>query len=91
MPSLFYWELQALLVLSLITKKTIDHIKAAYGIIAMLHSIADRFNFADVELFKKFKVVFFRAADKKIRLWTMNLVSTKVYVLNRVNSASTNH
>ncbi|KAI7876495.1 uncharacterized protein EV154DRAFT_555722 [Mucor mucedo] len=39
--------------------------KAAYGLLSMLHAIAYQFNYADITLFKKMKVLFVHAAKKK--------------------------
>lgn len=67
-------------------KKTLDHIKAAYGLLAMLHTIAYKYNYADIKLFKKLKVAFVHGAGDKIRLWTLNLADFKLYILNRQRS-----
>lgn len=67
-------------------KETTDHIKAAYGLLAMLHTIAYRYNYADIELFKKLKISFIHAAGNKIRLWTLNLATSQLYILNRKRS-----
>lgn len=46
-------------------KETTDHIKAAYGLLAMLHTAARLYNCADVELFKKLNIPFVHVAKKK--------------------------
>lgn len=68
-------------------KKNTDHIKAAYGLLAMLNSIAYKYCYADVDLFKKLKVYFVHAAGDKVRLWSLNLATAKIYVLNRQRSS----
>lgn len=45
----------------------IDHIKAAYGLLSMLNYIAYRYSYADIGLFKKFKVSFVHVAEDKIK------------------------
>lgn len=48
-------------------RETKDYLKAAYGLLAMLHSVAHKYYYADIKIFKKFKVCFVQAANKKIR------------------------
>ncbi|CAO3669138.1 unnamed protein product [Rhizopus stolonifer] len=80
-------EYNAELVLLLVTtKKNFDHIKAAYGLLAVLHNIAYRYNYADIELFKKLKMSFVHVIGDKIRLWTLKLATSKLYILNRQRS-----
>lgn len=67
-------------------KKTTYHINAAYGLLAILHAIAYRYNYADIEFFKKLKVSFVHAAGDKIRLWTLNLATSELCILNRQRS-----
>lgn len=52
----------------------------------MLHTIAYKYNYADIKLFKKLKISFVHAARDKIRLWTLNLAASKLYILNRQRS-----
>lgn len=68
-------------------KITTDLVKAAYGLLAMLHTVAHDYVYADLNIFKKFKVVFIHAANEKVRLWTLSLVSDKLYVLSRITSS----
>ncbi|KAI9487695.1 MAG: hypothetical protein EXX96DRAFT_475105 [Benjaminiella poitrasii] len=68
-------------------KITTDLVKAAYGLLAMLHTVAHVYVYADLNIFKKFKVVFIHAANEKVRLWTLSLVSDKLYVLSRITSS----
>lgn len=39
-----------------------DYIKAAYGLLVMLHAAAKKFRYSDVEIFKKYNVYFIQAA-----------------------------
>ncbi|KAI7904174.1 uncharacterized protein BX663DRAFT_559893 [Cokeromyces recurvatus] len=50
-----------------ITRETTDHIKAAYGLLAMSHKIAYCYEYADANIFNKLKVYFIHAADERIR------------------------
>lgn len=68
-------------------RETTDHVKAAYGLLAMIHKTAYSYIYADVYFFLKFKVYFIHAARKKIRLWSFGLVNKELYVLNRIQSA----
>lgn len=69
--------------------ETTNHAKAAYGLLAMLHTAARLYNCADIELFKKLNIPFVHVTKKKIRLCTLNLATDKTYVLHR--KRSTNH
>lgn len=64
-------------------KKTTYYTNAAYGLLAVLYIIAYRYSNADIELFKKLKVSFVHAAGDKIRLWTLNLATSELCILNR--------
>ncbi|KAL9549655.1 hypothetical protein MBANPS3_005113 [Mucor bainieri] len=70
-----------------IKRETTDHIKAAYGLLAMLHRVAYLYEYADADTFKKLRVYFVHAADTKIRVWSFGLVSEQLYVLERIGSA----
>lgn len=69
-------------------KETTDHVKVAYGLLAMLHSAAHSYKYADVKLFKKLAIPFVHVAKKKIRLWTLNLATNETYVLPRRRSCT---
>lgn len=69
------------------SRETTDHVKAAYGLLAMLHTIAYRFIYADIEVFKKLQICFVHAAQDRIRIWSFRLIDKELYVLNRVDSA----
>ncbi|GAN08002.1 hypothetical protein MAM1_0185c07507 [Mucor ambiguus] len=68
-------------------RETTDHIKAAYGLLSMLHTVAHKFIHADIEVFKKLKVCFVHAHQNQVRLWTFSLVGRHLYALTRVDSA----
>lgn len=70
-----------------VTRETTDHVKAAYGLLAMLHKVAYSYIYADADIFLKLKVYFIHAAGEKIRLWSFRLVSKELYVFNRIRSA----
>ncbi|KAI8094242.1 hypothetical protein BDF21DRAFT_394702 [Thamnidium elegans] len=53
----------------------------------MLNSIAYKYCYADIKLFKKLKIYFIHAAGDKIRLWSFNLATSKLYVLNLQRSS----
>lgn len=50
------------------TKKNTDHIKIAYGLLAMLYNIAYKYCFVDLDLFKALEKYFVHAAGDRIRL-----------------------
>ncbi|CEP12587.1 hypothetical protein [Parasitella parasitica] len=68
-------------------RETTDRIKAAYGLLSMLHTVAHKFIHADIEVFKKLKVCFVHAHQNQVRLWTFSLVGRHLYALTRVDSA----
>ncbi|KAI8092363.1 uncharacterized protein B0P05DRAFT_583618 [Gilbertella persicaria] len=70
-----------------IKRETKDYVKAAYGLLAMLHKIAHKYVYADIDIFKQLKVCFVHAANNKIRLWAFCLVSKQLYILNRIDSS----
>lgn len=70
-----------------VSRETTDQVKAAYGLLAMLHTIAHQFVHADIQVFKKLKICFIHAAQDRIRLWSFCLIDKELYVLNRVDSA----
>ncbi|KAI9265521.1 hypothetical protein EDC94DRAFT_59148 [Helicostylum pulchrum] len=56
-----------------IKRETTDHVKGAYGLLAMIHKVAYSFIYADDDIFFRFKVYFIHATGKKkkIRLWVL--------------------
>lgn len=70
-----------------VSRETTDHVKAAYGLLSMLHTIAHQFIYADINVYQKLKICFVHAAQDRIRLWSFCLVSEELYILNRVDSA----
>lgn len=69
-----------------ITRETTDHVKAAYGLMAILHKVAYSYIYADADIFLKLKVYFIHPAGEKIRLWFFGLVSRELYVIYRIRS-----
>lgn len=65
-----------------------DYLKASYGLLAMLHYVARKFEYADVKIFKKFKVYFIQAANEKIRTWQFSLCDIKLYSIYRCTSST---
>lgn len=70
-----------------ITRETTDHVKAAYGLLAMIHKAAYSYIYADADIFFKLKVYFIHAAGEKIHLWSFGLVGKELYVFHRIQSA----
>lgn len=61
--------------------------KAACGLLSMLHTIAHQFVHANIQVYQKLKICFVHAAQDRIRLWSFYLIDKELYVLNRVDSA----
>ncbi|KAG2200151.1 hypothetical protein INT47_012432 [Mucor saturninus] len=70
------------------TRETNDHVKAAYGLLVMLHTIAYKYVYADADIFMRLKVYFVHPTKNRIRVWTFGLVDKELYVLNRIKSAT---
>lgn len=70
-----------------IRRETTDYVKAAYGLLALLHTVAYKYAYADIVIFNQLKVCFVHAANDKVRLWAFCLVSKELYVLNRADSS----
>lgn len=70
-----------------ISREITDHVKASYGLLSMIHTIAHHFVHYDIEVYKKLKICFVHAAKDRIRLWSFCLIDKELYVLNGVDSA----
>ncbi|KAF7725434.1 hypothetical protein EC973_009608 [Apophysomyces ossiformis] len=69
------------------TRHARDHVKAAFGLTAMLKDIARRFPWGKFETFQKLKVYFVHARGEHINLWGLEMVSPSVFVLERLEKA----
>lgn len=63
-----------------------DHVKAGYGLVAMLNGIARLYNFASFDIFSSLRIFFVHAKKNKLRFWSFEMPSPGLYVLNLVNS-----
>lgn len=70
-----------------VSRETTDQVKAAYGLLSMLHTIAHQFVHADIQVYQKLKICFVHAAQDRVILWSFCLIDKKLYLLNRVDSA----
>lgn len=72
-----------------IKRETTDHVKGAYGLLAMIHKVAYSFIYADDDIFFRFKVYFIHATGKKKKsvFGSFGLVSEKLYVFSRIRRA----
>lgn len=64
------------------TRKTNDYIKAAYGLMDMLHIIAYKYIYADAVIFMRLEVCFIHAAKDRIQIWTFRLVKKKRFMFS---------
>ncbi|PHZ17125.1 uncharacterized protein RHIMIDRAFT_253084 [Rhizopus microsporus ATCC 52813] len=53
-------------------KLNFDHHKGMFGCLAMLKSIADEFEYASIDKFKRVKVFFLNAAGSYLHLWSLS-------------------
>lgn len=51
------------------TKSNFDHHKGTFGTLAMLKTIADEFNYAQIDIFVNVKVFFVHATDTDANIW----------------------
>ncbi|CEP18339.1 hypothetical protein [Parasitella parasitica] len=65
-----------------------DHVKAGYGLVAMLNGIARLYNFASFDVFSSLRIFFVHAKKNKLRFWSFEMPSPGLYVLNLVNSVA---
>lgn len=63
-------------------KISFDNIKGMFALFAMMKTVADRFDYASVELFKKLKLYFVQASDEYLRLWSIQYISNGTYKFN---------
>lgn len=64
-----------------------DHVKAGYGLIAMLNEIAYTNKFASFGVFTTVRIFFLHAKKNKLRFWSFEMPAPGLYVLNLLNSA----
>ncbi|GAA5804700.1 hypothetical protein HPULCUR_010203 [Helicostylum pulchrum] len=64
-------------------KISFDNNKGLYALLAMIKTVADKFDFASADLFKKLKLYFVQASDEYISLWSIQYASNGAYVFNR--------
>ncbi|KAG2228469.1 hypothetical protein BDF21DRAFT_376012 [Thamnidium elegans] len=65
---------------------TKDHIKAGYGLIAMINEIAYLYKYASFDIFTKVRLFFIHAKKNKLRLWSFEMPAPGLYILNLLNS-----
>jgi hypothetical protein len=63
-----------------------DHVKAGYGLIAMLNEIAYTNKFASFDVFATVRIYFLHAKKNKLRFWSFEMPAPGLYVLNLLNS-----
>ncbi|KAI9483832.1 MAG: hypothetical protein EXX96DRAFT_559849 [Benjaminiella poitrasii] len=63
-----------------------DHVKAGYGLVAMLNEIAYTYNFASFDVFTTVRIFFNHVKNNKLRFWSFEMPSLGLYVLNLINS-----
>ncbi|KAI9027405.1 hypothetical protein CLU79DRAFT_885243 [Phycomyces nitens] len=68
------------------TKSNFDHHKWTFGTLAMLKTIADEFNYAEISVFANTKVFFVYATENSIYLWSLSFKKKGIYELWREES-----
>ncbi|KAI9361473.1 hypothetical protein BD770DRAFT_418843 [Pilaira anomala] len=62
-------------------KISFDHYKAMFGMLAMIRTVAQLYDQASFNTFKKFKIHFLHAHGKSIRHWSMSTQATGIYTM----------
>ncbi|KAG2233989.1 hypothetical protein INT48_006481 [Thamnidium elegans] len=88
-----YIELSLLEISSKFSEKneakfTKDHVKAGFGALAILQEIGHIFCFGSLETFSSILVYFVHVMGDKIRLWSLELVSAGVCVMDLIHTAT---
>ncbi|GAN09074.1 hypothetical protein MAM1_0242c08596 [Mucor ambiguus] len=65
---------------------TKDHVKAGYGLVAMLNQIAYQYEYASFDVLTGVRIYFVHAKSNKLRLWSFEMASPGIYVLNLLDS-----
>lgn len=65
---------------------TKDHVKAGYGLVAMLNQIVYQYKYASFEIFTAIRLYFVHVKNTKLRLWSFEMASPGIYILNLVDS-----
>ncbi|KAI7897807.1 uncharacterized protein BX663DRAFT_490537 [Cokeromyces recurvatus] len=63
-----------------------DHVKAGYGLIAILTESAYTYKFASFDVFTTIRIFFLHAKKNKLRFWSFETLAPGLYVLNLLNS-----
>lgn len=69
-----------------ISRETTDQVKASYGLLSMIRTIAHQFVYCDIKVYHKLKICFVHAAKDRIWLWSFCLIDKELYILNIVDS-----
>ncbi|KAI7858097.1 hypothetical protein BDC45DRAFT_434229 [Circinella umbellata] len=69
-------------------KVNFDFHKGMFGTVAMLKTIADKYNYASFDSFKKLKLYFIHAHTKHLRLWSISCPVPNLFVINREDKCS---
>ncbi|KAI8046957.1 hypothetical protein BDF21DRAFT_428157 [Thamnidium elegans] len=73
-------------------KASFDNAKGMFALLAMLNTVADKYHQAICFTFQKIKIYFLQAADKHIRLWSMQyhqMVCIILYAKQKLKSPKT--
>lgn len=58
-----------------------DHVKAGYGLIAVLNEIAYTYKFASSDVFNTLRIFFLHAKKNKLRFWSFKMSAPGLYML----------
>ncbi|KAG1150125.1 hypothetical protein G6F37_000614 [Rhizopus arrhizus] len=62
-------------------KCSFDHYKAMFGLLAMIKTLSDKYQYASFEVLKKLKLHFIHVHGTAVRWWTMSIPEKDIYVM----------
>ncbi|KAI7874548.1 hypothetical protein K492DRAFT_137713 [Lichtheimia hyalospora FSU 10163] len=65
------------------SKISFDHYKAMFGMLAMIRTLAQKYNKGSLETFRKLRIHFLHAHGDAIRHWTLSAQEQNVYIMNK--------
>ncbi|CAO3638030.1 unnamed protein product [Cunninghamella blakesleeana] len=68
-----------------IKRHTKDHIKAGFGMLAMLNNLAHKYKFGSFDIFSSIRLFFIHVKDKRLRLWSFEMASSGIYIMNMID------
>ncbi|CAO3637886.1 unnamed protein product [Cunninghamella blakesleeana] len=68
-----------------IKRHTKDHIKAGFGMLAMLNNLARKYKFGSFDIFSSIRFFFIHVKEKRLRLWSFEMANSGIYIMNMID------